>query len=72
MNTVCQGFAKEKGIAFLPGSSWSFHGKEISYNKKNNRLWVIPYLLSFTIYNSSNIEKLLNIIFLLFQDLQDS
>lgn len=31
MNTVCQGFAKEKGIAFLPGSSWSFHGKEIPY-----------------------------------------
>lgn len=31
MSTVCQGFAKEKGIAFLPGSSWSFHGKEIPY-----------------------------------------
>lgn len=31
MNTVCQGFAKEKGISFVPGSSWSFHGKEIPY-----------------------------------------
>lgn len=32
MNTVCQGFVKEKGIAFIPGSSWSFHGKEIPYS----------------------------------------
>ena len=31
MNTVCQGFAKEKGISFLPKSSWSFHGKAIPY-----------------------------------------
>ena len=31
MNTVCQGFAKDKGIRFVPGSSWSFHGKEIPY-----------------------------------------
>lgn len=31
MNTVCQGFAKEKGITILPGSSWSFHGEELSY-----------------------------------------
>ena len=31
MNTVCQGFAKEKGISFVPGSCWSFHGKEIPY-----------------------------------------
>lgn len=31
MNTVCQGFVKEKGIVFLPGSSWSFHGKEVPY-----------------------------------------
>lgn len=31
MNTVCQGFAKEKGIVFLPGSSWSFHGEEVPY-----------------------------------------
>lgn len=32
MNTVCQGFVKEKGISFLPGSSWSFHGKELPYS----------------------------------------
>ena len=31
MNTVCQGFVKEKGIAFLPGSSWSFHGNKVPY-----------------------------------------
>lgn len=31
MNTVCQGFAKEKGIVFLPESSWSFHGKSLPY-----------------------------------------
>lgn len=31
MNTVCQGFAKEKGISFLPKSSWSFHGKAFPY-----------------------------------------
>ena len=31
MNTVCQGFAKEKGISFVPASSWSFHGKELPY-----------------------------------------
>lgn len=32
MNTVCQGFAKEKGIQFMPGSSWSFHGEELPYS----------------------------------------
>lgn len=31
MNTVCQGFAKEKGITIMPGGSWSFHGEEIPY-----------------------------------------
>lgn len=31
MNTVCQGFAKEKGIQFLPESSWSFRGKALPY-----------------------------------------
>lgn len=31
INTVCQGFTMEKGIAFVSGSSWSFHGKEIPY-----------------------------------------
>lgn len=32
MNTVCQGFAKEKGIQVMPGSSWSFHGEELPYS----------------------------------------
>lgn len=32
MNTVCQGFAKEKGIRIMPGSSWSFHGEEVPYS----------------------------------------
>ena len=31
MNTVCQGFVKDKGISFLKGSSWRFHGEEIPY-----------------------------------------
>lgn len=31
MSTVCQGFAKGKGIELMPGSSWSFHGKELPY-----------------------------------------
>lgn len=31
MSTVCQGFAKEKGIKILPGSAWSFHGREVPY-----------------------------------------
>lgn len=32
MNTVCQAFGKDKGIVFLPGSSWSFRGKELPYS----------------------------------------
>jgi len=31
MSIVCQGFSKEKRITVMPGSSWSFHGEEISY-----------------------------------------
>ena len=31
INTVCQGFTKEKGISIVSGSSWSFHGKEVAY-----------------------------------------
>lgn len=44
MNTVCQGFVKDKGIAFIPGSSWSFHGKELpysSYTTEKFPLWSI-------------------------------
>lgn len=32
MSTVCQGFAKEKGVAIMPGSSWSFHGEPLPYS----------------------------------------
>lgn len=32
MNTVCQGFVKEKSIQFMPGSSWSFHGEDVPYS----------------------------------------
>lgn len=31
MGTVCQGFAKGKGIELMPGSAWSFHGEEVPY-----------------------------------------
>lgn len=31
MSTVCQGFVKEKGVSFVPQSSWSFHGRELPY-----------------------------------------
>lgn len=32
MSTVCQSFAKDKGISLMPGSSWSFHGTEAPYS----------------------------------------
>ncbi len=32
MNTVCQGFFKEKRITIMPGSSWSFRGEEVPYS----------------------------------------
>lgn len=32
MNTVCQGFVKDRGISFIKGSSRSFHGKELPYS----------------------------------------
>lgn len=31
MSTVCQAFGKDKGIVFLPESSWSFHGEDLPY-----------------------------------------
>jgi len=31
MSTVCQGFIMGKGISIAPGSSWSFHGREVPY-----------------------------------------
>lgn len=58
MNTVCQGFAKGKGIAFLPGSSWSFHGKEIPYTAYESKkfplgqvLWKSIRLMDITMYD---------------------
>ena len=33
ISTVCQGFAKKKGIKILPGGSWSFHGEELPYTR---------------------------------------
>lgn len=31
INTVCQGFVKDRDVSFLPGSSWNFHGEEVPY-----------------------------------------
>lgn len=31
INTVCQGFAKERGISVMPGSTWTLHRKEVPY-----------------------------------------
>lgn len=31
INTVCQGFVMGNGISIAPGSTWSFHGKEVPY-----------------------------------------
>lgn len=41
MSIACQGFMKEKGIIILPGSSWTFHGKEIPYT--SFRMEKTPY-----------------------------
>lgn len=45
MSTVCQGFAKEKGISFLPGSSWSFHGKELPYTPYGMEKFPLGHIL---------------------------
>lgn len=31
MCLTCQGFSRQKGISFKPGSSWTFHGEEVPY-----------------------------------------
>lgn len=31
MSLVCQGFSKKRGVSFMPGSTWTFHGAEVSY-----------------------------------------
>ncbi|MBU5480722.1 acyl-CoA thioester hydrolase/BAAT C-terminal domain-containing protein [Blautia sp. MSJ-19] len=45
MSTVCQGFAKEKGISFVPESSWSFHGKEIPYSSFEMEKFPLGHIL---------------------------
>lgn len=45
MNTVCQGFAKERGISFVPGSSWSFHGEEIPYSSYGMEKFPLGHIL---------------------------
>ena len=45
MNTVCQGFAKEKGISIMPGSAWSFHGKEIPYSSFDLKKFPLGHVL---------------------------
>ena len=45
MNTVCQGFAKAKGISFVPASSWSFHGKELPYSSYGMEKFPLGHIL---------------------------
>lgn len=45
MNTVCQGFAKEKGITIMPGSAWSFHGEEVPYSSFNLEKFPLGHVL---------------------------
>ena len=45
MSTVCQGFAKEKGISFVPESSWSFHGEEIPYSSFKMEKFPLGHIL---------------------------
>ena len=58
MNTVCQGFAKERGISFVKGSSWSFHGEEIPYSSYGMEkfplgsiLWKSVKIMDVTMYD---------------------
>lgn len=45
MNTVCQGFVKDKGVSFLPGSSWSFHGEKIPYTPYSTERFPLGHIL---------------------------
>ena len=45
MSTVCQGFVKDKGISFVPGSSWSFHGEEIPYSPYGMEKFPLGHIL---------------------------
>lgn len=45
MNTVCQCFAKDKGISFVPTSSWSFHGEELPYSSYGMKKFPLGHIL---------------------------
>ena len=45
MNTICQGFAKKKGISFVPGSCWSFHGEELPYTAYGTKKFPLGQIL---------------------------
>lgn len=45
MSIVCQGFVKEKGISFLPTSSWTFRGKEIPYTPYGMKKFPMGHIL---------------------------
>lgn len=45
MNTVCQGFAKEKGISIMLGSAWSFHGEEVPYSSFQLKKFPLGHVL---------------------------
>ena len=45
MNTVCQAFVKDRGISFLPGSCWSFHGKELPYTPYGSEKFPLGHVL---------------------------
>lgn len=45
MSTICQGFEKEKGIVFVPESSWSFHGKALPYTPFKQEKFPMGHIL---------------------------
>ena len=45
MSIVCQGFAKDKGIVFVPESSWSFHGKPLPYTPFKQEKFPMGHIL---------------------------
>ena len=45
MNTVCQGFVKDRGIKFLSGSSWSLHGEEVPYTPYTTKKFPLGSIL---------------------------
>ncbi len=50
INTVCQGFTKEKGIAIVPGSSFCFHGKEVPYTAYHLKKFPLCHVLLKSIF----------------------